>query len=1042
MKRKTKGIIKNETKPGHNGDAWFRTTLYSIGDAVITIDTAGTVLQMNHIAEQLTGWKETEAAGKQIGKIFRILNEETREPVESPVDRVMRDGAIVGLSNHTLLLSRDNREIPITDSGAPIRDADGTILGVVLVFRDQTVERESERRILESERRLATLMANLPGMSYRCQNDRQWTMEFVSDGCKQLTGYTADDIVNNKVISYNAIIHPDDREYVWKTWQQVLRPNRTFKGEYRIVTKSGKVKWVWEQGQGVFSNSGELVALEGFITDVTEKKKTEQALHESQQMLGSILNTIPVRVFWKNNAGRYLGCNLPFAKDAGFSSSEEIIGKDDYQLGWTDQADRYREDDRTVRESGIPKIGYEEPQTRPDGTTIWLRTSKIPLRNTNGDIIGVLGTYEDITDRKDAEELQRRSESLFRTVWEESLDGMRLTDENGIVVRVNNAFCRMVDLTREELEGKPLSVIYTRERSDHIQERHRQRFIAQTIEPHLETELTLHNGRKVWFEITNAYFEHNEHKPLLLAVFRDITARMKVEKALRESEEKYRSLFEDSQDAIHISRPDGTFIDINPAGVTMFGYDLKSELLSLERPQDLYENEREYGDYLRTLQQDGYVKDYKKTLKRKDGNRITVLETAKVVRDGKKQPDTVRGIIRDITRQLMLEDQLRYAQKMESIGTLAGGIAHDFNNILGIIVGHASLMKLNDSPVKLSHNIEAILKATQRGASLVQQLLTFARKTEVEYEPVRINDVIIEVVQLLNETLPKMIELRIDLHKNVPPIIADVTQIHQILLNLSLNARDAMPKGGTLTIASALVPGDTLKSNMLKTTARNYILIQVSDTGIGMNEETKQRIFDPFFTTKGPGKGTGLGLSLVYSIVESYNGIVDVESEPGRGSSFRIYLPVQESDADLLTTPTLSTDADLNGTERILIIEDEEMLLESLQSILTKRGYTVLTARDGEEGIRLYALHARDLFGNGIDLIISDLGLPKIEGQDVYRQLKKIDPAARIILASGFIEPGLRSKLKKMGAQYFIQKPYMPEKVLRTIRTVLNSPHH
>jgi PAS domain S-box-containing protein len=885
-------------------------------------------------------------------------------------------------------------------------------------------------------------MANLPGMSYRCQNDRQWTMEFVSDGCKQLTGYIADDIVNNKVISYNTIIHPDDREYVWKTWQQVLRSNRTFKGEYRIVTKSGKVRWVWEQGQGVFSNSGELVALEGFITDVTEKKKTEQELRESQQMLGSILNTIPVRVFWKNNAGRYLGCNLQFARDAGFSSPDEIIGKDDFEMGWTEQADRYREDDRTVRESGRPKIGYEEPQTRPDGTTIWLRTNKIPFRNTNGDIIGVLGTYEDITEKKDAEELQRRSESLFRTVWEESLDGMRLTDENGIVVRVNNAFCRMVDLTREELEGKPLSVIYTRERSEHIQNRHRKRFIEQTIEPHLETELMLHNGRKVWFEISNAYFEHNEHKPLLLAVFRDITTRMQVEKALRESEEKYRSLFEDSQDAIYISTPEGTFVDINTAGVTMFGYESKTELLSIGRPQDLYYNERDHDTYIKTLQQDGYVKDYKKTLKRKDGSRITVLETAKVVYDEKNNPIAQRGIIRDITRQLMLEDQLRYAQKMESIGTLAGGIAHDFNNILGIIVGHASLMKLNDSPVKLTHNIEAILKATQRGASLVQQLLTFARKTEVEYEPVRINDVIIEVVQLLNETLPKMIELRIDLHKNVPPIIADVTQLHQILLNLSLNARDAMPKGGTLAITSALVPGDTLKSNLLTTTARNYIMIQVSDTGIGMDEKTKQRIFDPFFTTKGPGKGTGLGLSLVYSIVESYNGIVDVESEPGQGSSFRIYLPVQETDGDLQLMTGLSPDADLNGNERILIIEDEELLLESLQSMLTKRGYAVVTARDGEEGVRLYALHARDLFGKGIDLIISDIGLPKLEGQDVYRKIMEIDPTAKIILASGFIDPQVRGELKRMGAQHFIQKPYIPEKVLRTIRTVLSSTNH
>jgi len=1020
-------------------DSWFRTILYSIGDAVITADNNGCILQMNHIAEDLTGWSESEAAGRTIEEVFRIINEETCEPVDIPIRKVLEEGASVGLANNTLLISKDGREIPIADSGAPIRQKDGSVSGVVLVFRDQSVEREAKRKLRESERKLATLMDNLPGMSYRCRIDRRWTMEYVSNGCQELTGYIPGELIDNKYISFNEVIHPDYREYVWNTWQETLKQKKKYQGEYPIITKDGSFKWVWEQGQGIAADNGELVAIEGFITDITEKKNAETALEESQKMLASILDTIPVRVFWKDINGQYLGCNKPFALDAGLSAPDDLIGKDDYQMGWIEQAELYRADDRAVIESEQPKIGYEEPQTKPDGGQRWLRTSKVPIRNSNGDVVGVLGTYEDITEAKRAGELLHQSESLFRTVWEQALDGMRLTDGDGVIQKVNNAFCRIVGLSREELEGKPLSVIYGEERGKHILHQHRTRFKTQTIIPHLEKEFTLWNGKKVWFEVSNSYFIPDGGKPVLLGVFRDITSRVNAENALRESEEKYRSLFEESKDTVYITTPDGKILDINPAGVEIFGYTSKEELLHVDIAHDLYLNPDDRDEYIGKLHREGYVKDYEITLKQKNGGTFTVLETATVVRDTHGTPVQYRGILRDITKQRILEEQLRQIQKFESIGTLAGGIAHDFNNILSIIVGHASLIKLHpDDPVKLIKGIETIQKATQRGAALVQQLLTYARKSDVKYESVRINEVISEVVQLLHQTIPKSIELKVNLSKNIPSIIADTTQIHQVILNLTLNARDAMPKGGVLTISSSVEEGEIVRSKFVKATAQEYIRVTVSDTGEGMDEWTRQRVFDPFFTTKEPGKGSGLGLALVYSITESYNGWIDIRSEPGTGTSFNIYLPVQDAPPAMYDTATKESTEHLDGTEKILIIEDEEMLLDSLRTHLIEHGYTVVTARDGDEGISMYSLHSDDLFGEKIAVVISDIGLPKLGGDEVYKRIKALDPDANIILASGYIDPDIKNELTKAGAKHFIKKPYMPVKVLRTIREILD----
>lgn len=381
-----------------------------------------------------------------------------------------------------------------------------------------------------------------------------------------------------------------------------------------------------------------------------------------------------------------------------------------------------------------------------------------------------------------------------------------------------------------------------------------------------------------------------------------------------------------------------------------------------------------------------------------------------------------------------LERQLIQAQKLESLGTLASGIAHDFNNILGIILGHSSLIQRDQSePAKLAQSIEAIQKATYRGASVVKQLLTFARKTEAEFTPAIINDIINEITKLLSETFPKTIVLSINLKKDLPSTIADETQIHQVLLNLFVNARDAMPDGGTLTITTNIVDGRALAMIFPKAATAQYILIEVVDTGGGMDETTKRRIFEPFFTTKGRAKGTGLGLSVVYGIIESHQGFIDVASEVGKGTTFRVYLPVQQQTVKNNIAPKIEFKDVPGGAETVLLIEDEEMLRELVKVVLVSKGYTVLTAVDGEEGISVFSRHQ-----NNISTVVSDMGLPKLSGQEVCKTIMAINPKAKIILASGFVELDMKSELIKVGVSRFIRKPYSPEEILQTVRSVID----
>jgi two-component system cell cycle sensor histidine kinase/response regulator CckA len=373
---------------------------------------------------------------------------------------------------------------------------------------------------------------------------------------------------------------------------------------------------------------------------------------------------------------------------------------------------------------------------------------------------------------------------------------------------------------------------------------------------------------------------------------------------------------------------------------------------------------------------------------------------------------------------------------MESVGTLAGGIAHDFNNILAIILAYATLIEPAVSESKnMRVAIDAIIKAVRRGTALVRQILTFARKAEYEIIALNVNGIVDEVTEMIRETFPRVITHVQELTTSLPSVHADHTQLHQVLLNLCVNARDAMPDGGVLTVRTSQVHGSVLRDRFIGVRASEYVSIEVQDTGIGMSPEIQQRVFEPFYTTKEKGKGTGLGLAVVFGIMQSHDGFIGVESELGKGTTFRVYLPVpSKSAAPALERADESGDI-RGGTETVLVVEDEALLMAVMRSTLMDKGYHVITATDGLQAVQLFAKHRDE-----IALVLTDIGLPQMSGSEEIVHIRELSPDVRIIVTTGYLDPVLESEMRKAGVVQFLVKPLGPSQILRTVREALDAP--
>jgi two-component system cell cycle sensor histidine kinase/response regulator CckA len=477
-------------------------------------------------------------------------------------------------------------------------------------------------------------------------------------------------------------------------------------------------------------------------------------------------------------------------------------------------------------------------------------------------------------------------------------------------------------------------------------------------------------------------------------------------------------------------RADGRIMTCNPAFANIFGF-TSIEEATTGNFLELLRSRKDGVELLEMVRQHGIVERHELEMSQRGGDPVYVV--ARLV------GSFAEGALTDLqvflfndTKRKRLEQQLVQAQKMEGLGTLAGGIAHDFNNIFAIILGYTCRLEVLGSQPEAAGATKIIKEAVDRGAALVQQLLTSARQTEARFSALDLNALVRELEKMLQATFPKTINFELRLQPDLPLITADRSQVHQVLLNLCVNARDAMENGGTLTLETSMTPGADLIESFTGAAAQNYACIRVRDTGSGMSKQVKSHIFEPFFTTKERGKGTGLGLSVVYGVVNNHRGFVQVESEPDAGTTFIVYLPVEHSTEELGGGIVAKITRKQNAPQTILLVEDEEMLRDLGVTILESEGYRVIAAKDGMEAVALFEVHRDD-----IGLVVCDLGLPRLGGREAFLKMKESRPGVRAIVASGYLEPAIRSEMLKAGVLDTIQKPYDFNDLLTKIRSAI-----
>jgi len=861
---------------------------------------------------------------------------------------------------------------------------------------------------------------------------------YISPRLKGFIGFSEDEFPNS-ISAWHSRIHPEDLELVKKVAQEHLEGEREIhEVEYRIYHKDGSIRWIHSRGKIKRDKDGVPKRWTGIDWDITEQKKREEELRASEdkyralveKSLQGILIVQDFRIVYANErCAEITGYTLEELLSLPTEKVIKLVHPEDRALVWGRFKDRLQGKD-------VPSQ-YEYRGIRKDGSIRWLEmfSSLIEYHGKSA----VQAAIVDITERKQAEEELWKSEESYKNLIETARDVIFTLSPYGVITSLNSAFNVITGWSRADWVGKPFNPLVHQDDLPLAMEKFKYSLQGELSES-FELRIRTMPGGYVTGEFVLAPQIRNGKVVNILGIARDITERKRTEESLRESEERYRTAIENSNDGVSITK-EGLHLYVNKKFLEIFGYENAEEILGKPISITIHPDDRDRVMEISLKRERGEVVptcyDFKGVKKNGD---IVYIEVS-VARVHYLGEIVSLAYLRDITERkrmeqemFSLQEQLRQAQKMEAIGRLAGGVAHDFNNILSVIKGtcQLSLLDLREGD-PLYNNLKEIDRAADRAADLTRQLLAFSRKQVMEMRVVDLNDVVKGLKKMLRRIIGEDIELVTYLSDGLGRVRVDPSQMEQAIINIVVNARDAMPQGGKLTIETANVELDEEYARRhIAVKPGSYVMLSISDTGVGMTKEVQERVFEPFFTTKEMGRGTGLGLSTVYGIVKQSGGNIWVYSEVGRGSTFKIYLPrVEEALEEGVREEVIGEVP--RGSETILVVEDEEVVRKLAVRLLKKQGYKVLEAPDGGQAFILC-----EKYQDPIHLILTDVVMPGMSGRELVERLQRIHPEVRVLYMSGYTDNViLHHGILEEGVA-FIQKPFTLETLARKVREVLD----
>ncbi len=1005
--------------------------LNAVCDGVHGIDADGLITFENPAAARMLGWEIRELIGRPAHLTMHHSHADHHDykAEECPIYRTLRDGETRRVRGE-VFWRRDGTSFPVEYVCAPVRNGD-EVAGAVVTFQDISERQAAEMEVQRVKARLQHLVSSIPTVLYSLsfqQDEQRIILAWISENVFALTGFRSEEAISNPTWWLDQL-HPDDRPRLEHRDWSAAADQRVL--EYRFRRKDGTYLWTRDEVRLLRDANGNAVELVGSWSDLTAEKAAEGARREQEEHYRLLFYNNPMPMWLvEPETHRLLDVNEAALRQYGYSR-EEMLAMRIEDIVWPSELPA------ALKAANAP-VGHTcvgiRRHRRKDGSIVAMEvhTSIVSF----GSKIVQFGMGNDVTEREASQEQIRRNEAALALAQQVARLGSWEMDLNDIEnARANPLRCS--EETRRIFGFDPSDEEVQLDRfCDAIHPEDRERLGAAYCQMlngagrySLDHRIILPDrAERVVHQEARLIFDHDPARPVKIAgTVQDITERKLAEERLREQAE----LLDRAHDGIMVRDLDGRILSWNRGAESIYGW-TAAEAIGQLAGELLYTDPAEHDRLWREIINKG---DWTGELRQvgKNGSELILNSRWTLLRNDKGEPKSVLVINSNITQHKKLELQFLRAQRLESIGTLASGVAHDLNNILAPILMASSVLRGELPPAQRDRILDSIESSAERGAEIVRQILTFARGQKGERHLVQPLHLIKEIVKMAQETFPKSIEVRARYSPGVWAVHASPAQLHQVLLNLCVNARDAMPAGGKLILSAENLTVDEQYASMMPgATPGPHTVIEVSDTGAGIPREIIDRIFDPFFTTKEVGEGTGLGLSTVVGIVKSHGGFITVSSEIRSGTTFKVFLPaVGEAASSCGEDNGASEPAGGNG-ELILIVDDEPKIPEVGKAILQAHGYRVAIANDGPEALGIFAERKSE-----IKVVITDVMMPLIDGVTLIRTLRKMSPGITVIASTGRHDDPRINELKALDVPLCLTKPYNKKTLLRALADAL-----